>query len=264
MVVWLERYRKLSLGLRILLFMGIGVLAGLVFGERAAIVQPVGDLFIRLLLMAAIPLVFFNLLAAIAGLTDVSLLGRLGIKILAYYTVTTAIALTLGLTITAWLQPGRGIQLTEAVSEDLGEIPGMSDVLLDLVPTNVVKAFAEGNVAQIVVFAVLLGIASLLLAQEQREPLQRLFQSLAELLRKLVALVLRFGPLGIGALAAATVGKYGSSGLRSTCAISRIGLAGAVIDGPHLHGTPGRGRADVTHRFSEENGPPLCHDCCNL
>ncbi len=77
------RYRNLSLGLKILIFMGIGIVAGLVFGERAVIVKPLGDLFIRLLLMAAIPLVFFNLLAAISNLSDVGLLGRLGIKIFA-------------------------------------------------------------------------------------------------------------------------------------------------------------------------------------
>ena len=207
----LERYRQLSLGLKILVFMGIGVVAGLALGERAAVVQPLGDLFIRLLLMAAIPLVFFNLLAAIASLSDVGLLGRLGIKIFSFYLVTTALALALGLASASWLQPGRGVQLTEEVSEDFGEIPGVVDVLLELVPTNVVESFAEGNVAQIVVFAVLLGIASLLLDDDKRAPLQVFFQSFAELFRKLVALVLRFGPIGIGALAAATVGRYGST-----------------------------------------------------
>ena len=204
------RYRDLSLGLKILIFMGIGIIAGLVFGERAAIVKPVGDLFIRLLLMAAIPLVFFNLLAAISNLRDVGLLGRLGIKIFAYYLLTTAAALTLGLAITSWIQPGRGFELSEPVSEELGAVPGVVDVLLEFVPTNIVQAFAEGNVAQIVVFAVLLGVASLMLGDARREPLQKLFGAVAELLRMLVALILRFGPVGIGALAAASVGEYGS------------------------------------------------------
>ena len=72
--------------------MGIGVVAGIAFGERASIVKPLGDLFIRLLLMAAIPLVFFNLLAAITNLRDVRLLGRLGMKIVAYYVLTSSLA----------------------------------------------------------------------------------------------------------------------------------------------------------------------------
>ncbi len=191
--------------------MGIGVVAGIAFGERASIVKPLGDLFIRLLLMAAIPLVFFNLLAAITNLRDVRLLGRLGMKIVAYYVLTSSLALTFGLTITTWLQPGKGVALTESIPETFGEIPNIVDVLLSLVPTNIVQAFAEGRVAQIVVFAVLLGIASLSLTDNQREPLRKLFLSIAELLRKLITLILKFGPIGIGALAAATVGRYGSS-----------------------------------------------------
>lgn len=206
-----QAYRRLSLGLKILIFMGIGIVAGLLFGERAEIVQPLGDLFIRLLLMAAIPLVFFNLLAAIASLNDIGLLGRLGLKIFSYYLLTTAVALTLGLSITAWIQPGRGIELTEEPPEAFGEIPGIVDVLLELVPTNIVQAFAQGKVAQIVVFAVFLGIASLLLEDAKREPLSKLFEAAAALFRKLVELVLHFGPIGIGALAAATVGRYGPS-----------------------------------------------------
>ena len=191
--------------------MGIGVVAGIAFGERASIVKPLGDLFIRLLLMAAIPLVFFNLLAAITNLRDMKLLGRLGMKIIAYYVLTSSLALTFGLTITTWLQPGKGVALTESIPETFGEIPSIVDVLLSLVPTNIIQAFAEGRVAQIVVFAVLLGIASLSLTDNQREPLRKLFLSIAELLRKLITLVLKFGPIGIGALAAATVGRYGSS-----------------------------------------------------
>ena len=196
--------------MKILIFMGIGIIGGLVFGEGAVIVKPLGDLFIRLLLMAAIPLVFFNLLAAISNLSDVGLLGRLGIKIFAYYLLTTAAALTLGLAITSWIQPGRGFELSEPVSEELGAVPGVVDVLLKLVPTNIVQAFAEGKVAQIVVFAVLLGVGSLLLGDARREPLQKLFGAIAELLRMLVTLILKFGPVGIGALAAASVGEYGS------------------------------------------------------
>lgn len=204
-------YQRLSLGIKILIFMGLGIAGGLLFGERATLVEPLGDLFIRLLLMAAIPLVFFNLLAAISNLSDIGLLGRLGLKIFTYYLLTTALALTLGLTITAWIEPGRGVELSEEAPEAFGEIPGVVDVLIELVPTNIIQAFAEGKVAQIVVFAVFLGIATLLLDAEKREPLRSLFESAAVVFRKLVEIVLYFGPIGIGALAAATVGRYGPS-----------------------------------------------------
>ena len=76
-----QRYRRLSLGTKILIFMVVGLLAGIVFGEEAQIVQPLGDLFIRLLMMAAIPLVFFNLLGGLTSLTDLRSLGRISLKI---------------------------------------------------------------------------------------------------------------------------------------------------------------------------------------
>jgi Na+/H+-dicarboxylate symporter len=205
----LVRYRRLSLGTKILVFLAIGIAAGLVLGERAAVAEPLGDLFIRLLMMAAIPLVFFNLLAAISGMTDVGLLGRLGIKILVYYTLTSLVAVALGLALASWLRPGDGVTLSETPPEALGDIPSIADVLVDLVPTNVVAALAEGRVGQVVVFAVILGIASLMIPAAKRQRLDPLFQSAAELFRALVSLVLRFAPIGIGALAAATVGRYG-------------------------------------------------------
>lgn len=207
-----------------------GVVVGLVLGESAAAFEPLGNLFIRLLMMAAIPLVFFNLVAAIGSMTDVKLLGRLGVKIIVYYTLTTVVAILLGLATTAWLRPGDGMVLAETPPEGLGALPSVGEVVLDLVPTNVVDAFARGNVGQIVFFSVLLGFATALLPEERRQPLDGLFNAAAELFRKLVALVLRFGPIGIGALAAATVGQYGS-GLFGPLArfLASVWLAQAIV-----------------------------------
>jgi Na+/H+-dicarboxylate symporter len=190
--------------------MVIGGVAGMVFGERALVVAPLGEVFIRLLVMAAIPLVFFNLLAGLTGLTDLTALGRLATKTVVYYLSTTTLALIVGLTVMNALKPGRGMALTEDVGDTFGDVPQVGQILLDLVPTNVFQAFAEGNVAQIVVFSVLLGVATLLLPPHRRAPLRKGFDLVAELLRGLVDLLMRLGPLGIGALAAATVGEYGS------------------------------------------------------
>jgi Na+/H+-dicarboxylate symporter len=204
-----RRYRKLSLGVKILIFMVLGVVVGIAFGERATALQPVGDLFIRLLMMAVIPLVFFNLLAGITALTDVGALGRLGGKIITYYMVTTTVALTLGLVVMHLLQPGVGMQLSEQVDETFGEVPSVTEVFLGLIPENPFAALASGNVAQVVVFAIFLGVVTLLLPQPSREPLQKVYGILAELFRKLVGVIMYFGPIGIGALTASTVGEYG-------------------------------------------------------
>jgi Na+/H+-dicarboxylate symporter len=190
--------------------MVVGLLAGIIFGERAKVVQPVGDLFIRLLMMAAIPLVFFNLLAGFTSLSDLRRLGRIAYKILIYYLFTTVMALTLGLLMMHLIKPGLGMQLKEEVKETIGQVPAVADVLLDLIPENIVEAFSSGHIAQVVVFAVFLGIATLLLPQKQKQILQKAFSALAELLRKLVGLIMYFGPIGIGSLMASTAGQYGS------------------------------------------------------
>lgn len=201
---------RFGLGTKILLGMVVGAAAGALFGEGTAVVEPVGDLFIRLLLMAAIPLVFFNLLAGLTALTDLRAFGRLSGKIVAYYLVTTATALTMGLTAMHLIRPGIGMTLTEPVDQTIGDVPAVTDLLLELVPTNIFRAFSEGNVAQLVVVAVLLGVTTLFLPPEPRDLLRKGYAAIAELFRKVVDLILLVAPFGIGALMAVTVGRYGA------------------------------------------------------
>ncbi len=206
-----QGYRKLSLGVKILIYLAVGIILGIVFGEKATVVQPLGDLFIRLLLMAAIPLVFFNLLAGLTSLEDIRALGRVGSRIAIYYVFTTVMALTLGLSMMHLLKPGVGMQLTGEVEDTFGQVPGVTEVLLDLIPENIFNAFSAGQMSQIVVFAVFLGITTLLMPKEKKQSLGKVFDVLAELFRKLVDIILHFSPIGIGALAASTVGQYGSA-----------------------------------------------------
>ena len=210
-VGFLGLYKNLSLGVKILIWMSIGVIVGVVAGEQAIVVRPVGDLFIRLLLMAAIPLVFFNLVAGITSLSDIRILGRLGLRTVAYYVGTTSVALTLGLVLAHLIEPGKGMQLSEPVDQSFGEVPSVMQVLIDLFPENVFRSFSSGNVAQVVVFAIFIGVATLLLPDDQKEKMKTGFVTVAMMLRELVRVVLYFAPLGVGALAAATVGEYGGA-----------------------------------------------------
>ena len=201
----------MGLGTQILIGMVLGSFLGAVLGDRVTVIQPVGDLFIRLLVLAAIPLVFFNLLAGLTALSDVRTFGRLATKIMSYYVVTDLVGLSLGLAAVALLRPGVGMQLTEQVEGTVGVVPSIGDVLLGMVPSNVFRAFADGNVVQLVVVAVLLGIATLMLTGSTRDRLSVAFSDLAALFRRLVDLILLVAPLGIGALMAVTVGRYGAS-----------------------------------------------------
>lgn len=204
-------YKNLTLGVKILIWMGVGIVAGIVFEERAIVVKPIGDLFIKLLLMAAIPLVFFNLVAGITSLSDIRILGRFGLRTVFYYVGTTSVALTLGLFMAHVLKPGEGMGLSEPVDQSFGEVPSVLQVILDLFPANIFEAFSAGNVAQVVVFAIFIGVATLRLPQDEKDKLTTGFVTVAMLLRELVRIILYFAPIGVGALAAATVGEYGNA-----------------------------------------------------
>jgi Na+/H+-dicarboxylate symporter len=201
---------KLGLGGKILAGMIVGTVLGAVLGERALVVQPLGDLFIRVLVLAAVPLVFFNLLSGLTTLTDLRTLGRLTGKILTFFLATKVVAVLLGVVAMLVFRPGIGMTAASAAPQDVAAMPSIGQILLDLVPTNAVRAFSEGNIAQIVVLAVFLGIATLLLHEGPRDRLRGVFADLAALLRKLVEMILIVAPIGIGALMAVTVGRYGA------------------------------------------------------
>ena len=202
--------RGMGLGTQILIGMVVGAALGAFLGEQVEVIQPIGDLFIRVLVLAAVPLVFFNLLAGLTALSDVRIFGRLAGKIMSYYVITDLVAISLGIGALAILRPGVGMQLSEQVEGPVGAIPSVTEVLLGMVPTNVFQAFSEGNVVQLVVISVLLGVATILIGGTAGQRLANAYQDLARLFRKLVDLILLIAPVGIGALMAVTVGRYGT------------------------------------------------------
>ena len=202
--------RGMGLGTQILIGMVVGAALGAFLGEQVEVIQPIGDLFIRVLVLAAVPLVFFNLLAGLTALSDVRIFGRLAGKIMSYYVITDLVAISLGIGAMAILRPGVGMQLSEQVEGPVGAIPSVTEVLLGMVPTNVFQAFSEGNVVQLVVISVLLGVATILIGGTAGQRLANAYQDLARLFRKLVDLILLIAPVGIGALMAVTVGRYGT------------------------------------------------------
>ena len=199
----------MSIGARILLGMTLGAALGGVLGDRVAALEPVGDVFIRLLTMVAIPLVAFNLLAALTTLEDARAFGRLAGKLIGYFLATTVVALLLGMAAMVIVAPGAGMTATATVAREVGPPPAVTGILVALIPSNPFAALAEGNVTQVVVASILLGVAALHLPERPRLLLTTLFGDLAALFRRLVDMILVVAPVGIGALMAVAVGRYG-------------------------------------------------------
>lgn len=186
----------------------LGMITGIIFGEKASFFKPLGDLFINGIMMLIVPLVFSSLVIGIAAMRDPKKMGRLGTQAIFLYLMTTAIAIAIGLTMSTIFQPGAGVDANFSTPVSSPSTPSLINILLDLVPKNPVAAMAEGNVLQIIVFAVGLGI-SLTLVGEKGEPVVRLFDGLAEAMYKLTSIVMAFAPFGVFGLIAHVAGQYG-------------------------------------------------------
>ncbi|OBU15172.1 sodium:dicarboxylate symporter [Photobacterium aquimaris] len=200
--------KKMSLTSRVILGMVLGIMTGFMirslFADIAFIHDYIvnglfdvgGKIFIASLKMLVVPLVFVSLVCGTSSLKDLATLGRLGGKTLAFYLTTTALAITLALTMANIFQPGAGADLTAATTFASKEAPSLGSVIVGMFPTNPISAMASGNTLQIIVFAVLFGIA-ISAAGKPGERLAAVFADLNEVIMKLVALLMNIAPFGV-------------------------------------------------------------------
>ncbi|KJR30724.1 dicarboxylate/amino acid:cation symporter [Vibrio navarrensis] len=200
--------KPMSLTGRVILGMIAGILTG--FAIRAlfadngfvdayivnGLFEVGGKIFIASLKMLVVPLIFVSLVCGTSSLKDLSTLGRMGGKTLAFYITTTAVAITLALTMGNLFQPGAGADLTAASSFKSAEAPSLGQVIIDMFPTNPISAMAEGKTLQVIVFALLFGIA-ISAAGKPGERIAAIFSDLNEVIMKLVALLMNLAPYGV-------------------------------------------------------------------
>ena len=198
--------------MRILIGMGAGFAVGLALNlagiegrAHEILVEGVfhagGAIFLAALQLLVVPLVFVSLVCGTASLDDVSKLGRVGGRTLVLYLGTTATAVTLALSAALLVQPGRGFQLDTDTTFQAPVAPSLADTIIDLFPTNPVEAMAEGNMLQIIVFALLFGLATATAGQRGRRILT-VFEDLNEVVMRLVMILMRIAPYGVFCLIA--------------------------------------------------------------
>jgi len=201
--------------------------------------DPVGQVFIRLIKMVVVPLVFASLLVGVAGLGDLRRLGRLGGKTIGYFLLTTTIAITIGLTFAnvvkpgAWIDPVRKQALLAQYEGDAGartsaaaDKPSTADTLIGIIPENPAGALAAGEMLQIIFFACFFGVALTLIPKERSEHVIAFFDAVNEAMVMCVNLVMKLAPYGVLALVAVVVGQSGVSMLTALLVYTLTVLAG--------------------------------------
>lgn len=194
----------------------LALVAGAAFGRLApswAIgIGFLGDLFLRLLKMIIIPLIFTSLVSGIASLGDARSVGRVGVRTLIYYTMTTTLAITVGLTMVNLVNPGRGLDL--GVSAELPEgfstsTHSLPEFLLRMVPDNIISAMAAGDVLPVITFAILFGLFMTRLNGPSVDAVHRVVEGVLEIIQVMTLAIVRLAPVGIFALLAREVARSG-------------------------------------------------------
>ncbi|MBY7729855.1 MULTISPECIES: dicarboxylate/amino acid:cation symporter [Vibrio] len=234
--------KPMSLTGRVILGMVVGILTGFaiqsLFADNGFVNNYIvnglfevgGQIFVASLKMLVVPLVFVSLVCGTSSLKDLSTLGRMGGKTLALYIGTTAVAITLALTIGNLFQPGAGADLTAASSFKSADAPSLGQVIIDMFPTNPIQAMAEGKTLQVIVFAVLFGIA-ISAAGKPGERIAAVFSDLNEVIMKLVALLMNLAPYGVFFLMAKLFSGLGLGAIWNLAEYFLV-LAGTLL----LHG----------------------------
>jgi Na+/H+-dicarboxylate symporter len=221
-------WSRLALWKKILVGMVLGIIAGAVMGPDAEVLKPIGTLFINAIKMLIVPLVFCSLVVGVTSMQDTSKMGRIGLKSVVLYLGTTAVAISIGLALALLFTPGAGLNMTITDPAAANEAPSLVETLLALIPQNPIGAMAAGNILQIIVFALGLGIA-LTLCGEKAKPAIQLFESLAEGMYKLTEMIMKLAPYGVFGLMAWVAGKYGLEVLLPLIKVIALVYVGSLI-----------------------------------
>ncbi|MFC0189638.1 cation:dicarboxylate symporter family transporter [Fictibacillus aquaticus] len=216
--------KRIGLAWQILIGLGLGIAVGAVFYGNPSVqtyLQPIGDIFIRLIKMIVIPIVVSSLIVGVASVGDIKKLGRLGGKTILYFEIITTIAIVVGLAVANIFKPGAGINMSALTKGDISSYMGtteevqnhgFADTFINMVPSNLFQSLAEGNMLAIIFFSVIFGVGVAAIG-ERGKPVLSFFQGTADAMFYVTNQIMKFAPFGVFALIGVTVSKFGVQSL---------------------------------------------------
>ncbi|MEA4825336.1 MAG: dicarboxylate/amino acid:cation symporter [Clostridium sp.] len=216
---------KVSLAAKILLALGLGIVFGIIANMFFStginnnlskwVLSPLGDMFLRAIKMIVVPLVLCSLICGVASIGDVKKLGRVGVKTIAYYMLTTALAVALAMLVANISKPGlgTGLSLSTAVQNVKStKPPFIMDIFVNMIPTNPIEAMVKGDMLQIITFSILFGMCITLLGEKTKFLLDIISQ-INEVLLKIIGIIMVTAPIGVFALISKVIIFQGASAL---------------------------------------------------
>jgi Na+/H+-dicarboxylate symporter len=224
----LAAWFQIKLWQRVLGALVLGMIVGLLIGDNAIYLKPIGDAFVAAIRMLVVPLIFTTLVAGITAMGEPAKLGTIGIRAITLYMATTLVAVTIGLVMGALLQPGAGVDFSGVTPSAPKEALDLVDRLINIIPSNPIQALAEGDVLSIIFFAILFGVGILVLGEKGR-PVGAVIESGAEVMFKITHWVMEMAPFGVFALIAWVAGTQGIATFQAIFTLAIAVYAGCLI-----------------------------------
>jgi Na+/H+-dicarboxylate symporter len=224
---------KIKLWQQVIIGLILGTLAGIFFKEYAEYFKIFGTIFISLIKMVIVPLIFFALLSGITSMDAEHSATRVGIKGFFIYMATATFAVVIGLVAGTVFKPGTGVDLSglssaASIAAAHNDIPSASAFIIDLIPKNVFKAFATDNFLQIIIFSIFLGIVINMIG-EKGKPVKALISSSAQVMFKMIELIVKLAPIGVFGFIAWVVGTQGLDVLESLGKLILVVIGACII-----------------------------------
>ncbi len=224
----------MNLSVQIFASLVLSVVVGLFLGDSAVVpvktwIAPVGTMFINLIKMMIVPVVLCSLIVGMTSMGDMKKLGRIGIKTVAFYMVTTAIAIVIGFGVAGVIEPGVGMALPAEAAPKVKEAPSIMQVFVNMIPKNPIESMAKADILPVIVFALFIGAGIISVGGKKGALLINVFDSGAEVCYKVIAMIMRLAPIGVFCLLLPVVVQNGPKVLLPLLSVIMTMAVGSII-----------------------------------